>query len=67
MAAFAGPAVRLSHFASMTLFALFISLAFACLTPRRTGAQRVRYAVWIFVLFLVIGVGIGWLMYPFSR
>ena len=56
----------LNHFATMLLFALLISVAFAALGQRR-GLERFRYAVWCFALFMVVGVGIAWLMYPFSR
>jgi hypothetical protein len=42
------------------------SMALACLTQRSTSG-RIRYAVVSFVLFVLIGVGIAWLMYPFSR
>lgn len=50
----------------MVLFAALVSVALGCLIRRGT-AQRFRYAVRSFVLFVVIGVGIAWLMYPFSR
>jgi hypothetical protein len=56
----------MSHFAAMLLFAVFASMALACLT-QRTTAGRIRYALKAFALFIVIGVGIAWLMYPFSR
>ncbi|MGH9746393.1 MAG: hypothetical protein ACRD59_09850 [Candidatus Acidiferrales bacterium] len=55
-----------NHFWAMVLFALFVSMALACLT-RRTAGERVRYAVVSLLLFLLIGVGAAWLMYPFSR
>jgi hypothetical protein len=55
-----------SHFWAMVLFALFVSMALAGLT-RRTAAERVRYAVVSLLLFLLIGIGAAWLMYPFSR
>jgi hypothetical protein len=29
--------------------------------------ERLKYIGWSLVLFLLIGIGIGWLMYPFSR
>ncbi len=58
--------VHLSHFAAMIIFALCVSVAFACL-GRQTIRGRIKYALWSLVLFLVIGVGIAWLMYPFSR
>ena len=59
-------AFRLTHFQSMALFALLISVAFGFLSRRRTS-ERVKYILWSFFLFLLIGVGIGWAMYPFSK
>src|SRR6267143_3680073 len=56
----------LSHLQSMLLFALLISIAFGFLSRRRP-IDRVKYIVWSLFLFLLIGVGIGWAMYPFSR
>lgn len=56
----------LGHFAAMTIFALLVSVALASL-GRHTLAARIKYALWTLALFLVIGVGIAWLMYPFSR
>jgi hypothetical protein len=50
----------------MFLFALGISIAFGFLS-RRPAVQRLKYIGWSLLLFLVIGIGIGWLMYPFSR
>jgi len=58
--------LRLSHLAAMLLFALLVSVALACLTQRvRPGG--VKYALWSFALFVVVGVGVAWLMYPISR
>ncbi|HYL86891.1 MAG TPA: hypothetical protein VE263_21880 [Candidatus Angelobacter sp.] len=59
-------AVRLSHAQAMLLFAAVISIAFGFL-GRRRPADRIKYIVWSLFLFLLIGVGIGWAMYPFSR
>jgi hypothetical protein len=56
----------MSHLATMLVFAVLASMALACLTQRSTSG-RIRYAVVSFVLFVLIGVGIAWLMYPFSR
>ncbi|MGB9245191.1 MAG: hypothetical protein WCC03_17720 [Candidatus Acidiferrales bacterium] len=56
----------LSHFWAMVLFALFVSMALGCLT-RRSIPERIKYAAWSFLLFLVIGIGAAWLMYPLSR
>ena len=50
----------------MALFALAISIAFGFLS-RRPTLERLKYIAWSFLLFLLIGIGIGWLMYPFSR
>jgi hypothetical protein len=61
-----GSGVHLSHFAAMVIFALCVSVAFACL-GRMTLARRIKFALWSLALFVVIGVGIAWLMYPFSR
>lgn len=58
--------VSLSHLQAMLLFALLISVAFGFLS-RRKPVERVKYIVWSLFLFLLIGVGIGWAMYPFSR
>jgi hypothetical protein len=58
--------LRVSHFGAMMLFALLVSAAFAC-SGHRTLAMRIKYALLCFLLFLAIGVGIAWLMYPFSR
>lgn len=55
-----------NHFQMMVIFALAVSLAFAFLSKQTTG-ERLRYGVWAFLAFLVVAVGIGWLMYPFSR
>ena len=62
----AGMGFNLSHFQSMVLFALLISIAFGFLSRRRPS-DRVKYIVWSLFLFLLVGVGIGWAMYPFSR
>jgi len=55
-----------SHFASMLAFAVCVSMALAVL-GRRSAQARARYALWSLALFLAIGIGIAWLMYPFSR
>jgi len=59
-------AIRESHFAAMVLFALLVSVALACL-GRQTLTGRIKFALWSFALFLAIGVGVAWLMYPFSQ
>jgi hypothetical protein len=57
---------KLSHLQAMLLFALVISITFGFL-GRRRPVDRVKYILWSLFLFLLIGVGIGWAMYPFSR
>ena len=61
-----GPGFKLTHLQAMLLFALAISIAFGFLS-RRKPIERVKYIVWSLFLFLLIGVGIGWAIYPFSR
>ena len=58
--------LQLSHFQAMILFALAVSIAFGFLS-RRPALERLKYIGWSFLLFLLIGVGIGWVMYPFSH
>lgn len=55
-----------THFETMVVFALAVSAAFALLSKEKMD-ERIRYAVWAFLAFLVVAIGIGWLMYPFSR
>lgn len=54
------------HFETTVIFALAVSVAFALLSKQRT-AERVVYFVWAFLGFMAVAIGIGWLMYPFSR
>ena len=56
----------LSHFWAMVSFAFFVSIMLGGLA-HRTTAGRIEYALWSFLLFLLIGIGAAWLMYPFSR
>jgi len=58
--------IQLTHIQAFLLFAVVISIAFGFL-GRRRPKDRVKYILWSFLLFLVVGIGIGWLMYPFSR
>ncbi len=50
----------------MLLFAAIISLAFGTL-GRRRPVERIKYAAWSFLMFVLVAVLIGWAMYPFSR
>jgi len=58
--------LHFSHFQALLLFALLISLAFGTL-GRRKPVERVKYAAWSFAMFLLVGIALGWLMFPFSR
>ena len=58
--------INLTHLQAMLVFAFLVSAAFGALTKHRT-VDRVKAAAWTFLLFIVIAVAIGWLMYPFSR
>jgi cytochrome bd-type quinol oxidase subunit 2 len=61
-----GTGFKLSHLQAMLLFALVVSMAFGFLS-RRQPIERVKYVLWSLLVFLLVGVGIGWAMYPFSR
>jgi hypothetical protein len=59
-------AIHLDHFWAMVLFAALVSLALASLGGR-TPRGRIRYALWTLALFLIVAIGVAWLMYPLSR
>jgi hypothetical protein len=61
----AGP-ITLTHIQAFLLFAAVISVAFGFL-GRRKPKDRIKYILWSFFLFLLVGIGIGWAMYPFSH
>jgi len=56
----------LTHFQASLFFALVVSVTFAFLS-KHEASERVKYVVWTFLAFLLVAIGIGWLMYPFSR
>jgi len=62
----ARPPLTLSHFQAMCLLAFIISLAFASMSRKRLG-ERLRYALYAFLAFLLVAVAMGWLMYPASH
>jgi hypothetical protein len=57
---------HVTHFQAFLFFAAVISIAFGFL-GRRQPKDRVKYILWSFLLFLVVGIGIAWAMYPFSK
>jgi NhaP-type Na+/H+ or K+/H+ antiporter len=58
--------MKLTHFQALLLFALLVSAAFGVLS-RKDWKEQVKYALWCLFLFLLVGVAIGWAMYPISR
>ncbi len=62
----AAASLSLTHIQAFLLFAAVISVSFGYL-GRRNPKDRLRYILWSFFLFLMVGVGIGWAMFPFSR
>ena len=59
-------AMSLTHFDALLLFAVVISIAFAFLT-KQTTRDRLKYALWAFLAFVLVAVVLGWVMYPFPR
>lgn len=59
-------ALKLTHLQALVIFAVVISIAFGFL-GRRKPKERLKYILWTLLLFLLVGVGIGWAMYPFSH
>ena len=55
-----------SHLLLLTLFALFVSAAFAVLT--KNGArEQAKFGGALFAGFVLTALVLGWLMYPFPR
>jgi len=52
--------------AATAFFALVVSATFAFLS-KRGAMERAKYFAWAFLAFLLVAIGIGWVMYPFSR
>jgi hypothetical protein len=55
-----------THFVALVFFAAIVSITFAFLS-KRTNMERLKYSLLAFAAFLIVAVGIGWLMYPFSQ
>ena len=53
-----------SHLAMMTLFAFFVSLVFAVLA-KDTAREQLKLGGMMFGGFLLVGIVVSWLMYPF--
>ena len=55
-----------SHLLSLLVFSTLVSLVFAILL-REEGKDRLRFALMTFGAFVLSGVVVGWLMYPFPH
>ena len=53
-----------SHLVMMSLFAFFVSLVFAVLA-KETAREQARLGGLMFAGFLLVGLVVSWLMYPF--
>ena len=56
--------MKIPHLPAMVLFAFLVSVVFGVL-GRDTPRERLIYGVKVFLAFLAIALGLGWLMYPF--
>jgi hypothetical protein len=55
-----------SHLTAAFVFALAVSVVFG-VTSRNTDRGRLHYGLLVFAMFLVITVGVAWLMYFIRR
>ncbi|HKF48848.1 MAG TPA: hypothetical protein VKB38_15925 [Terracidiphilus sp.] len=55
-----------SHFTSVLLFALCVSVVFG-ITMRDTPRRMVRYGLYCFVLFIGSAIVLSWLMFFIAR
>ena len=53
-----------SHFFLMMLFSCFVSVVFAALM-RDKPEDQIRLGASLFAAFVLAGVALGWLIYPF--
>ena len=53
-----------SHLAMMALFAFFVSLVFA-VVAKDTAREQARLGGLMFGGFMLVGVVVSWLMFPF--
>jgi hypothetical protein len=52
-----------THLGLMAVFAVFVSVAFAALT-RDEPADQLKFGARLFAGFMLVGVVLGWLLYP---
>jgi hypothetical protein len=53
-----------SHLLMMALFAFFVSLVFA-VVAKDTAREQARLGGMMFAGFMLVGIIVSWLMYPF--
>jgi len=58
--------MELPHFAALTIFAFCVSIVFS-LTSKESPKERLQYGVTVFLTFLGVAFGLGWVMFPFPR
>ncbi len=51
----------MTHFSAAVLFALFTSTVFA-ITTKNSDRERLLYGAWVFLAFLAVILGAGWIM-----
>lgn len=56
--------MSLDHFTALAIFALIVSVVFACIN-KSGPRQQFRYGAWVFVAFIAVALIVGWIMYPF--
>jgi hypothetical protein len=52
-----------THLGLMAVFSIFVSVAFAALT-REEPADQLKFGARLFAGFMVVGIVLGWLLYP---
>lgn len=52
-----------THLGLMAVFSIFVSVAFAVLT-RDEPSDQLRFGVRLFAGFMLVGIALGWLLYP---
>jgi hypothetical protein len=58
--------MRPSHFVTVLLFALFVSVVFG-ITQRETPERMVRYGAYCFVMFVGAAIVLSWVMFFIAR
>lgn len=56
--------MSLSHFQALVVFSAVVATVFAIVT-KETSRDQLRYGLFVFASFLVVGIALGWIMYPF--